>query len=175
MDKKEFATFAAAMKTYYPKENLLPNNQAMELWYRQLNDIPYEIAEATLNQWVAVNKWSPTIAEIRQQAAEIKVGAIPDWADGWEQVLKAIRLYGSYRPAEAMAMLDGITKQVVERIGFMNLCMTENISIERASFRDIYNQIANRRIKEAQTPIFTKSLIAEIRRREALQIEEKAE
>ena len=31
MDKREFATFAAASKTYYPRENLLPNPQAMEL------------------------------------------------------------------------------------------------------------------------------------------------
>ena len=56
MDKKEFALFASALRTYYSKENLLPNSQAMELWFRQLMDIPYPVAEATLNKWVATNK-----------------------------------------------------------------------------------------------------------------------
>lgn len=33
MTKKEFAKIAMALKTYYPKESLLPNEQAMELWF----------------------------------------------------------------------------------------------------------------------------------------------
>ena len=74
MDKREFATFAAALKTYYPRENLLPNPQAMELWYRQLQDIPCQLAEMALNKWVATNKWPPSIAEIREQASAIKNG-----------------------------------------------------------------------------------------------------
>lgn len=64
MDKKEFAKFAMALKTYYPKEQLLPNQQAMELWYRQIKDIPLLIAEMALQKWVATNKWSPSISEL---------------------------------------------------------------------------------------------------------------
>ena len=46
VDKKEFGMFTAALKTYYPREDkLLPNQEAMELWYRQLQDIPYIVAE----------------------------------------------------------------------------------------------------------------------------------
>jgi hypothetical protein len=48
MNKKEFAIFASALRTYYPKENLLPNEQAMQLWFNQLSDIPYKVAEVTL-------------------------------------------------------------------------------------------------------------------------------
>lgn len=66
MTREEFGVFSSALKTYYPKETLLPNKAAMELWYRQLQDIPYQIAESALNKWVATNKWSPSIADIRQ-------------------------------------------------------------------------------------------------------------
>ena len=100
MDKKEFALFASALRTYYSKENLLPNSQAMELWFRQLMDIPYPVAEATLNKWVATNKWSPSIAEIRELAAEIQNGKLPDWGEAWEETCKAISRYGYYRPKE---------------------------------------------------------------------------
>ena len=34
MNKQEFSLFTMALKTYYPRENLLPNTQAMELWYQ---------------------------------------------------------------------------------------------------------------------------------------------
>lgn len=159
MDKKEFSTFAMALRTYYPKENLLPNQPAMELWYRELQDIPYSVVEAGLRKWVATNKWSPSIAEIREMTATVQNGEIPDWGDGWEQVLTAIRKYGSYRIPEAMESFDSITRQCVERLGFKNICMSENISVDRANFRMIYEQIAERNKREQQIPLPLRQLI----------------
>lgn len=162
MDKKEFATFAAALKTYYPKETLLPNAQAIELWFRQLQDIDYNIAELVLNKWVATNKWSPSIADIREQAAAITTQTAKDWGDAWQEVLKAVRAYGMYAESEALESLDDTTRQVVKRLGFNNICMSENISVERANFRMIYEQIESRNKEEAQTPQRLKSLISQI-------------
>lgn len=164
MDKKEFSTFAMALKTFYPRENLLPNTQAMELWFQQLQDIPYKVAEATLNKWVATNKWSPSIAEIREMSSSVTNGDIPDWGDGWEQVLMAIRKFGTYRIPEAMESFDPITKQCVERLGFKNICMSENIAVDRANFRMIYEQIAERKHKEAQIPEKLSLMIDNIRK-----------
>ena len=172
MDKKEFSTFAMALRTYYPKEQILPNQQAMELWFRQLQDIPYKVAEAALNKWVSTNKWSPSIAEIREMAASVKCGEIPDWGDGWEHVLLAIRKFGQYRIPEAMESFDPITKQCVERIGFRNICMSENIASDRANFRMIYEQLAERKKKDAQIPDKLKQIIGIIQN-EQLQIESK--
>ncbi len=147
MDKKEFGMFVMALKTYYHRENLLPNSEAMELWFRELSDIPYKVAESALRKWVTVNKWSPSISEIRAMAAEVTQGEIPDWGDGWEQVLKSIRNYGSYRVKEAMDSLNPITRQTVERLGYIELCRSTNIAAERANFRMIYEQIAARKRK----------------------------
>lgn len=149
MDKKEFAMFASALRTYYSKENLLPNSQAMELWFRQLMDIPYPVAEATLNKWVATNKWSPSIAEIRELAAEIQNGKLPDWGEAWEETCKAISRYGYYRPKEALASLSPLTRKTVERLGFTNLCLSENPTADRANFRQCYEIVAKRE-QEAQ-------------------------
>ena len=159
MNKTEFSTFSMALKTYYPRENLLPNSQAMELWFGQLQDIPYKVAEMALNKWVAVNKWSPSIADIREMAAEITKGEIPDWGEGWEQVLRAIRKYGSYNQPEAMKSLDDLTRQTVERLGYLNICRSENIATDRANFRMIYEQLAERKKKEVQLPAGLKELI----------------
>lgn len=166
MNKKEFATFAAALKTYYPKENLLPNQQAMELWYRQLKDIPYQIAELTLNKWVSMNKWSPSIADIREQAAAIRCGDKPLWSDGWEQVVSAIKKFGHREPTKALASMDEITRKTVKRLGWLDLCMSKNAMADRANFRMIFEQIADRESAEKQLPVTLTTLIEAVREKE---------
>lgn len=71
MDKREFATFTMALKTYFPKEQLLPNTQAMELWYGQLKNLPLTIAQMALQKWVSTNKWSPSISELFSMVEKI--------------------------------------------------------------------------------------------------------
>lgn len=163
MSREEFAVFVSAMRTYYGRENLLPNNRAMELWYAQLQDIPYEVAEASLNKWVATNRFSPSIAEIREMAAEITMGEEPDWGDAWEKVKRAISLYGYNRQEEAMASLDDTTREAVRRVGWYDICMSETPGVERASFRDIYKNLSDRKRKEAQLPQGLRVMIEEIR------------
>lgn len=168
MDKKEFSKFAMALKTYYPRENLLPNQQAMELWYMELQDIPYNIASATLRQYVNTSKWSPTIADIREFATRVRLGETPDWGEGWKAVQNAIRHYGIYRIPEALASLDDLTRQVVQRLGFQELCVSENVVADRARFKDIYEQLADRKKKETQLPASLRLSIQEIRGSEQL-------
>lgn len=163
MDKREFSIFAAAMKTYFPREGLLPNDKAMELWFRQLQDIPYPIAEAALNKWVATQKWSPSIAEIRETAAAISSGELMDWGEAWESAIGAVRRYGYYRQSEALASLDDLTRRTVQRLGYTELCMSENITADRANFRMIYEQLANRKKADAQTPLQLSLLIERLR------------
>lgn len=151
MTKKEFAVLAATMKTVYHKEkDLLPNQEAMEIWYKHLCDIPYEVAEAALHKWTQTNKWSPGIAEIREMAAEVASGEIEDWGIGWEKVLRAVRCHGLYGQEKAMASFDDLTRRAVQCVGFRDICMSENISIERANFRTIYQELAAREKEQRQ-------------------------
>lgn len=144
MTKHEFATFAMALRTYYPKEQLLPNQQAMELWYRELQDIPADVADVVLRKWVSTQKWSPSIAEIREMAAKITHGELPDWGDGWNAVQKAILRYGRDRKADALASFDPITRKTVEYLGWRELCNSENPMADRANFRDSFKIVAQR-------------------------------
>ena len=94
MDKKEFSIFAMALKTAYPKDNLLPNKEAMEIWHEYLQDIPYNIATNFLRKWIASNNWSPTIADIRQGVTEVIDNPFPEWGKAWEEVERAVSRYG---------------------------------------------------------------------------------
>ena len=163
MNKQEFAQFTMALKTYYPRENLLPNNQAMELWFRQLQDIPYKVAEIGLNKWVATNKWSPSIADIREVCASVSEPDVPDWGDAWEEVINAISRFGMYRADDAVESMTPLTAQAVKRIGFVNICTSENASADRANFRIIYEQLAQRKKEDMQIPQVIKDLIGQIK------------
>lgn len=152
MTKQEFATFAMAVRTYYPREALLPNQQAMELWYRELSDIPYHVAEAALRKWVATNKWSPSIAEIRELTTTIQYGEQLTWGEAWERALNAVRRYGSYNREKALDSLDPLTRKCVENIGYLDLCKSENIMVERAHFQKIFEVYSKRALVDKQLP-----------------------
>lgn len=154
MTRQEFWQFAAAIRTYYSRENILPNEQAMELWYRQLQDIPFPVAEAILAKWVATNKWSPSIADIRDGVAEIQNGGpAPDWGEAWDQAINAIRRFGSYEEAEAMESLPPLTRETVRRLGYKSLCWSENQVADRANFRQVYEILSKRKVETDKIPL----------------------
>ena len=163
MNKQEFGVFASAVRTYYPKEQILPNQQAMELWFRELQDIPFPVAEATLRQWVATNKWSPSIADIREGAATVVHGTIKEWGEAWEEVLTAIRRYGLYNQGKALDSLDQLTRTAAERTGFRNICLSENIAAERANFRMIYESLMNREKTNQQIALPLQEIVKQIK------------
>jgi hypothetical protein len=159
MSEKEFGIFAMALKTYFPKDNLFPNKQAVDLWYKILSDLDYKTAELFLPKWVATNKWSPTIADIREGCANITQGEMPDWGEAWKKVENAIRYYGMYREDEAYASMDEITEEVTRRLGFKTICMSENIQVDRANFRMIYEQVIQRKKNDRQVKPDVQKLI----------------
>lgn len=159
INKKEFAIFTSALRTYYPKEGILPNEQAMQLWFNQLSDIPYNVAEIFLNKWVSTNRWSPTIADIRAGVTDLTQGEAKEWGKAWQEVLSAISKYGSYREDEALSSFDDTTRRVVRRIGFRNICFSEDIQVDRANFRMIYEREAERAKQDAQLPTQLKALL----------------
>lgn len=170
MTHEEFFKVAAAIRTYYPKEPILPNQQAMELWYELLKDIPYEVASAVVGEWAANNKWSPAISDIRDMALKANIPEIPEWSDAWETVIEAIGRWGMYRQAEALATMDETTRETVNRMGWQYICWSENINIERATFRDIYTSIKARKDQQAKLP---ESLRLKLDQMKAAAIEEK--
>ena len=152
MTRQEFSTFAMALRTYYPKENILPNQQAMELWYREIQDIPAEVAEAALRKWVVTNKWSPSIAEIREMTANVVNGDQITWAESWEEAKRAIRRFGSYNKGAALESLSPLTRKCVESIGYIELCLSENEMADRAHYQRIFEVYANRQKTQQSIP-----------------------
>lgn len=160
---EEFKSVVKVLKSTYTGPNFLPDADAVTAWYYMLKDINFEVLKAAAYKYAMTNKFPPTVADLRDMALSVTNGDIPLWSDGWEQVQKAIRKYGSYNPAAAFAMMDSLTADTVRRLGWNELCMSENPVADRANFRVIYEQLADRKHKEDKLPAGLTQLIESMR------------
>ena len=162
MERDQFKVLCKGMKAVYTQETFLPDADAFNVWFGLLGDLDYAVLNAAIQKYMITNKFPPTIADLRELATTIQSGEIADWGEGWEKVLNAIRYYGSYRETEALQTMDELTKTCVKRLGWRNICMSENINIDRANFRMIYEQISERKKTDAILPISLNNTIKQL-------------
>lgn len=161
MTEAEFAKLALAIREMYPQSGVLQTKTAMELWYQMLADLPYDAASATLSSWITTSKWPPTVADIREGVAKRTMPELPEWSEAWGSVINAIHRWGMHREAEALESMPEIARETVKRMGWQNICLSEKVEIERATFRDIYAAIAKRKAQDAQLPDHLKITVTE--------------
>lgn len=108
----EFGQFASAIKTYFPKDNLLSTNEAMDLWFDMLKDLDYQRAYIGLKTYVAINKFPPAISDIRAYAMKVKELQELNEMEAWSLVKKAIR-NGGYNSIEEYEKLPLLIQKAV--------------------------------------------------------------
>lgn len=112
MTVDEFAKLADAIKTYFPRDNMLPTDESMELWFDMLNDLDYRSASASLKKHVATNRFPPTIADIREQCNDFTTPQELNEMEAWSLVSKAIRNSG-YNSVEEFEKLPPLAQKAV--------------------------------------------------------------
>lgn len=152
MTKQEFSRLAQGLKAAYPSSKILADQVSLDFWYRMIQDLPYAVAEQAILEHIATSTWPPSIAEIRQACERLTHEPIKDPIDAWGDVRRAIARYGRYRPEEAYAELDDITRDIVKAIGWTRLCDSEDLTTDRANFRNAYEIKANRARQERALP-----------------------
>jgi len=162
MTLTEFTTFAALLRTFYPKENLLPTPEAVKAWHKMLEDIDITVLNAALQKWVATEKWPPTVAEMRTACTEATRGKLPDWGEAWAEVSQAIRRFGYCRPNEALESLSPTARAAANRIGWQQICESENPEAIRAQFRQVYEISQQREAETRQLPPALRDTLAKI-------------
>lgn len=156
----EFKKLVKSMKAVFATPNFLPDGDSIKTWYMLLQDIPFEKLSVAVQKHIMTSKYPPTIAELRAAAISTE-RSVGNWSSGWEQFQTAIRKFGYYRQEEAFDVMDELTRTVVKRLGWKNLCMSENPIQDRANFRMIYEQEEKRVSESAALP---KNLQNEIER-----------
>lgn len=140
----EFKVLAKGLKCAYTSPNFLPDEYAVKMWYKFLGDLPCDLATACIEKYIATNKFPPTIADIRETVADMTLNAT-DWSQSWKTVTKCISLYGLAGWVDASAEMDETTTEAVKRMGWRNLCMSNNQTADRANYRMVYEAVVKER------------------------------
>lgn len=173
MEREEFKILVKGMKAVYANPTFIPDQDAFNVWYELLKDIPYKLAEIAIQKHMLTEKFPPTIADIRTKATEIvDVEEISELA-AWSMVYKAICNSG-YNSVEEYEKLPPIVQKAVGDPANLRewASMDEKmISSVRARFIDSF-KIAEKRMKDdAKLPNHIKALIDGMRQEKAAEIE----
>lgn len=162
MTRDEFKVLVKGMKAIYSQATFIPDADAFNMWYALMGDLSYELCNVAIQKYMLTNKFPPTVAEIRELCAGVVNGDPLTWGESWERALNAVRRYGSYNKTDALNSLDPLTRKCVDSIGYMTLCTSENIMVERAHFQKIFDVYAKREQTEKQMPLALQSAIKQI-------------
>lgn len=160
LSRGEFATCAAYLAAGCGRQM---GKEQMEVYYDALCDISFAVLKTCCKRAIQEHKdtWLPSVGMIRSYASEAINGQLPQYADEWELVRKAIKRFGWPQPVKGMASLSPLAQRAVKAIGgWMAICDAENPSITGAQFRAAYESLAkreetNRRISPELRPVIT--------------------
>lgn len=154
MDREIFIKCMRFLEVAYKSANLniTGDPEQLRVYYGMLGDLPEKVLMQAIQKCVATSKWPPAISEIREAAGGIMAPTVASWAEGWEQVQKAIRYCGRDDETGALASMDELTAKVTRAMGWKSLCMSDNIVADRAHFQRIYEQMEKRQNENTALP-----------------------
>ncbi len=115
--------------------------ETMTLFAEMIADLDAIAAQSAVLHWIRTQRERPSVADIRsacRQQLETAgvIPADPDVDQAWGIVLETIRRSGRYRPFSN----DDYPriKAAVDRMGWEDLCNSENVDVSRAQFERFY-------------------------------------
>jgi hypothetical protein len=162
MKQSEAARLVAVMIVAYPAQGskLTPDQQVTlaSVFADALSDFTYEQCNAALRVLIQTRQFMPTIAEIRTTVLDLERGPVRSGGDTWGAVLNAMKSKGAYRiPGVDFTFDDTVTATCVQRLGWRELCLSENTVSDRARFIELYDQLATQARREQQAPALAAS------------------
>lgn len=163
MTEKETIKVVTLIVMSYPSNDKFKDdttlNGMVAVWKNIFKDDNANLVEMAVQKHISVNKWPPSIAEIREQMVNIIRPDIipPDIA--WTAVSDLLYTEGEYSTANIYSVLPASIARVVETIGWRELynmnCGTTRGSYEgmaRVAFMDLYKPVYERERENAMLP-----------------------
>ena len=114
MTREEFKTLVKGMKAVYAQPTFIPDQDAFNVWFELLKDIPYQQVNVAIQKYMLTEKFPPTIADIREKATQIveSVDSSMSELEAWSLVRKAVRNSG-YHSVEEFEKLPEACQRAV--------------------------------------------------------------
>lgn len=162
MDKQEVTRLLMLAASNFPSLQEKDLRPTAVLWEKMLSDLPYQQAEMALIRVLSSAKFFPTVADIREAVVSNNNAGQLNHVEAWEEAQRAVRNYGTYREAEALASLSPETRKVIKGIGWKSFCGSEDAEILRGQFRMMFETMQSRSNEEAKLPQGLREMISVI-------------
>ena len=147
MTINEARRLVAVTLAAYPSMQEKDLSLTAAVWQKMLGDLTMENLEKAVLKIIATKKFFPSISEIRSEAVSFAAPLHPLPEEAWAEVMAQLDPYRTPQYS------DPLIHRAVKAIGYLNLCMSERIGVERAHFLQIYGAFlqtdTNRRQNEA--------------------------
>jgi len=132
MKLSESAKLVAVLQAAYPTKEL--SEESIRLYAEMLSDLDPREAGNAVKRIIATSRFFPTVAEIREAAAENAI-SMPDVEQAWGEVTRQIKSVGRYRTP--VFSHPAITS-TVDAIGWTTFCESQSIGVERGHFMKLF-------------------------------------
>lgn len=172
MTRGEAAKLVAIVMGAYPSQAVKLGEDIAEAMVSSyavlLDDIPYATAQAALRALSQIERFMPSVADIRAACIELTKGPRRHGVDAWGDVI-AMR---SYRDVSAIRCFDQIALHVCREFGWLQLrtlwrgedeveqwhvSHSENESADRARFIELYDKLTAQGHREAVAPVLAEA------------------
>lgn len=149
------ANYQTAFKDYNKEDIQLLINT----WYEFFKDTSEEDFNKAIRNVINKYDYFPTISQIKKEIANNKTRDLPNAEDEWNEVLRLVHKYGTYRQQEALDHMKPYTAYITNHIGYINICMSSDNTWNKKEFIAEYNQLKEQekeliQIGENNKPLF---------------------
>jgi hypothetical protein len=133
------AEIIAFLAASYPNAKI--PEATVEIYIEFLTPMDYNEVTAASRRIVKTAKFFPTIAEITEAVEKVSPDQLPDADQAWGEVMQQLSSVGHIGVPQFSH--DAI-REAVKAMGWINLCLSENVGVDRGQFIKIYNSVKNR-------------------------------
>lgn len=163
MTEQETIRIVTLIVMSYPSSEKFKDDTSLKgmvaVWKTIFKDDNAQLVEMAVQKHISVNKWPPSIAEVREQMINLTRPDIipPDIA--WTAVSDLLHAKGEYGHFDLYAVLPEPVARVIETIGWSNLYNLHcgrhrgnKDGMDRVAFMDLYKPAYEREREQAMLP-----------------------
>lgn len=139
MTKAEAAELVALVVAQWPQTAV--TDKTSMVYEAALLDLDFAVAQVAVSRLAKTARWLPTVAEIREVAADLVHGPKRLGTEAWGDVGDEVRRVGAYGLPR---FTDPIVAEAVRVIGWRTICLGDNDVSDRARFIDVYEGLQQR-------------------------------
>lgn len=172
MERDEFKILVKSMKAVYAQPTFLPDQDAFNVWYALLKDLPYELASMAVQKHMLTEKFPPTIADLRAKVNEVVERPAEEMSEleAWALVRKAIGNSNYHAEEEFARLPEACQIAVGSPANLREWAMMDSdqvATVEQSHFIRNYRAAAKRMTEDRKLPPAFRERIAEHRRKHA--------